>query len=83
MSAIHLETARVRDSIKHVFIWPAVLVVLLVLILPLVGSLTTSFQSFRLIRFVGPGNDAALLRQARFWNVTTTSLIAFTAVAPH
>jgi multiple sugar transport system permease protein len=87
MSAAHLETARARDPIKHVFIWPAVLVVLLVSIFPLVYSLTTSFLSFRLIpptppRFVGLDNYANLLQQPRFWSVIgTTSLIAFTAVA--
>ena len=79
--------SRARDPIKHVFIWPAVLVVLIVSIFPLVYSLTTSFLSYRLIpptppRFVGLDNYAALLQQARFWNVVgTTALIAFTAVA--
>lgn len=86
MSNVHLETARARDPIKHVFIWPAVLVVLAVSIFPLVYSLTTSFLSYRLIpptppRFVGLDNYAALLQQARFWNVVgTTTLIALTAV---
>lgn len=87
MSELHLDTARARDPIKHLFVWPAVLVVLVVAIFPLVYSLTTSFLSFRLIpptppRFVGLGNYAALLQQPRFWNVVwTTSLIAFAAVA--
>lgn len=87
MSDLHLETARARDPIKHVFIWPAVLVVLTISIFPLIYSLTTSFLSFRLIpptppRFVGLDNYGSLLQQARFWNViATTSLIAFTAVA--
>ncbi len=82
-----LASARARDPIKHVFIWPAVLVVLVVAIFPLVYSLTTSFLSFRLVpptppRFVGLDNYASLLQQRRFWNVVgTTSLIAFTAVA--
>lgn len=82
-----LASARARDPIKHVFIWPAVLVVLVVAIFPLVYSLTTSFLSFRLVpptplRFVGLENYASLLQQRRFWNVVgTTSLIAFTAVA--
>ena len=56
------------------FIWPAVLVVLVVAIFPLVYSLTTSFLSYRLIpptppRFVGLDNYASLLQQARFWHV--------------
>jgi multiple sugar transport system permease protein len=82
-----LGTARARDPIKHVFIWPAVLVVLAVSIFPLVYSLTTSFLSYRLIpptppRFVGLDNYAALLQQARFWNViATTALVAVVAVA--
>lgn len=87
MSDAQLATARAHDPIKHLFIWPAVLVVLLVSIFPLVYSLTTSFMSFRLIpptppRFVGLDNYASLLQQPRFWSViATTSLIAFTAVA--
>ena len=40
---------RARDPIKHVFIWPAVLVVLVIAIFPLVYSLTTSFLSYRLM----------------------------------
>lgn len=77
---------RARDPIKHFFIWPAVLVVLLVAIFPLVYSLTTSFLSYRMIpptpiRFVGLDNYASLLQQARFWSVVgTTTLIAFGAV---
>ncbi|WP_188910810.1 carbohydrate ABC transporter permease [Aureimonas endophytica] len=76
-----------EDPIKHVFIWPAVIVVLLVSIFPLVYSLTTSFMSFRLVpptppRFVGLDNYWNLLQQPRFWTVVrTTSLIAFVAVA--
>ena len=54
-----------RDPIKHLFIWPAVLVVLLVTLFPLVYSLTLSFQSVRLVlplpaRFVGFENYAKL-----------------------
>jgi multiple sugar transport system permease protein len=75
------------DPVKHVFIWPAVLVVLLISIFPLIYSLTTSFMSFRLVpptppRFVGLDNYASLLHQPRFWNVVaTTTLIAFVSVA--
>ncbi len=81
------DSIRARDPIKHLFIWPALTVVLLVAVFPLIYSLTTSFMSLRLIppippRFVGLDNYADLLTQRRFWNVVgTTSLIAFTAVA--
>ncbi len=75
-----------EDRIKHAFIWPALLVVLIVTIYPLVYSLTVSFTSFRLIpptppKFIGFGNYAKLLGQERFWDVIqTTSLISFFAV---
>lgn len=81
------DSIRARDPIKHVFLWPAVLVVLAIAIFPLIYSLTTSFMSFRLVpptppRFVGLGNYADLLQQPRFWRVIgTTSLIAFVSVA--
>ena len=76
-----------NDPIKHVFIWPALLIVLVISIFPLIYSLTTSFMSLRLVppippRFVGFGNYAELLQNPRFWHVAwTTSLIAFIAVA--
>lgn len=76
-----------NDPIKYVFIWPAVLVVLLIAIFPLIYSLTTSFMSFRLVpptppRFVGVDNYASLLQQPRFWKVVlTTSIVAFVSVA--
>ena len=76
-----------QDPIKHFFIWPAVIVVLVISIFPLIYSLTTSFMSLRLVppipgRFVGFDNYISLLGNQRFWNVTgTTSLIAVTAVA--
>ena len=76
-----------NDPIKHVFIWPAVLVVLALSIFPLIYSLTTSFMSLRLMpplppRFVGLDNYAALLQLPRFWSVIgTTSFIAVIAVA--
>ena len=85
--AVQPDSIRARDPIKHVFIWPAVLVVLAVAIFPLIYSLTTSFMSFRLVpptppRFVGLGNYGDLLQNPRFWRVImTTSLIAFVAVA--
>lgn len=76
-----------NDPIKHVFIWPAFLVVLVIAIFPLIYSLTTSFMSFRLVpptpvRFVGLDNYTSLLANPRFWQVfLTTSIIAFSAVA--
>ncbi|MFN5719809.1 MAG: sugar ABC transporter permease, partial [Bradyrhizobium sp.] len=75
-----------NDPIKHVFIWPAVLVVLAISIFPLIYSLTTSFLSYRLIppippRVVWLGNYATLLQEPRFWSALfTTTLIAFIAV---
>ncbi len=75
-----------NDPIKHFFIWPALLIVLVISIFPLVYSLTTSFMSMRLVpptpaRFVGFGNYIELLSNPRFWHVAgTTTLIAFISV---
>ncbi|NRP22183.1 Trehalose transport system permease protein SugA [Ensifer adhaerens] len=75
-----------NDPIKHFFIWPALIIVLLISIFPLVYSLTTSFMSMRLVppmpaRFVGFSNYADLLQNPRFWHVAgTTTLIAFISV---
>jgi multiple sugar transport system permease protein len=75
------------DHIKHVFIWPAVLVVLAVTLFPLVYSLAISFQQMRLVpptppRFVGLANYQALLSQPRFWQVLgNTGTIAMLSVA--
>ena len=74
------------DRIKHVFIWPAVLVILIVTLFPLAYSLTISFQQMRLVppsppRFVGLDNYATLLSQARFWQVLwNTSIIVLASV---
>jgi multiple sugar transport system permease protein len=76
-----------REPIRHLFIWPAALLVLLVTLFPLVYSLSISFQSMRLVppsppRFVGLGNYADLLGQARFWQVLgNTATIVFASVA--
>lgn len=77
-----------RDGpIKHAFIWPAVLVVLLVTFFPLIYSLVASFMKYRLIpptpaRFIGFDNYVRLLGQERFWSVIkTTTLISFVSVA--
>ena len=78
---------RDRDPMKYVFIWPALGVVLLMVMFPLIYSLTTSFMNFRLIpprppSFAGVDNYADLLTQARFWQVVyTTCIIAFVSVA--
>lgn len=78
---------RDRDPMKHVFLWPALAVVLLTVMFPLIYSLTISFMNFRLIpprppRFIGVDNYADLLTQARFWQVVgTTMTIAFVGVA--
>ncbi|MBY5848869.1 sugar ABC transporter permease, partial [Rhizobium leguminosarum] len=75
-----------NDPIKHFFIWPALLIVLVISIFPLIYSLTTSFMSLRLVppipaHFVGFGNYTELLQNPRFWNVAwTTTIIAFVAV---
>lgn len=76
-----------REPVKHVFIWPAFLIVLLVSLFPLVYSLVLSFQSVRLVppappRFIGLDNYESLLSQARFWGViANTSTIVFVSVA--
>ncbi|MFO1350127.1 MAG: sugar ABC transporter permease [Gammaproteobacteria bacterium] len=75
-----------RDPIKYLFLWPAVLIVLLVTLFPLVYSLALSFQSVRLApplppRFVGLDNYAKLLQSARFWGVIwNTTVMVFCAV---
>jgi len=77
----------VREPVKYLFIWPAALIVLAVTLFPLVYSLSISFQSMRLVpptppRFVGLGNYADLLSQARFWQVLgNTATIVFVSVA--
>ena len=75
------------DPVKHLFLWPAFLVVLAIAIFPLIYSLANSFMSLRLVppmpaRFVGVDNYTDLLGNPRFWQtVKTTSIIAFTSVA--
>jgi multiple sugar transport system permease protein len=91
MGVGHRATAGERglrdEPIKHLFIWPAVLIVLLVTLFPLVYSLTISFQTMRLVpptpaRFVGLDNYTSLLAQPRFWQVMgNTTLIVLSSVA--
>ncbi len=75
------------ERIKHLFLWPAVLLVLLVALFPLVYSLTISFQQVRLVppsppRFVGLDNYLTLFARPRFWQVLwNTGVISLTSVA--
>jgi len=76
-----------HDRVKHAFIWPAFLIVLVISIFPLIYALTVSFQSVRLVpplppRFVGFDNYSDILSSARFWGSTwTTASIVFLSVA--
>ncbi len=79
--------AKQRDAIKHAFLWPAFLLVLVISLFPLIYALTVSFQTVRLVpptpaRFVGLDNYAAVLASGRFWgSIWTTGVIAFVSVA--
>ena len=76
-----------QDRIKHAFLWPAFLVVLVVSLFPLIYALTVSFQSMRLVpptppRFVGFQNYQEILASGRFWSaIWTTAIIVFLSVA--
>ena len=76
-----------RDWSRHVFIWPATLVVLLVTLFPLVYTLDLSFQNSRLVpplppKYIGLGNYTKLFGQERFWSVIgNTSIFVFVSVA--
>jgi multiple sugar transport system permease protein len=78
-------TAR-QDRVKHLFIWPAFLVVLVISLFPLIFALTVSFQTVRVVpptppRFVGLDNYAEIATSARFWgSIWTTALITFISV---
>jgi multiple sugar transport system permease protein len=75
-----------QDSVKHLFIWPAFLLVLVISLFPLIYALTVSFQTVRIVpptppRFVGLDNYAEIASSARFWgSIWTTALITFIAV---
>ena len=79
-------TAGRGDAVKHVFMAPAFLLVLVVTLFPLIYALTVSFQSLRLVppippRFVGVDNYADVLSSGRFWgSMYTTSVIVFFSV---
>ena len=75
-----------RDGVKHAFLWPAFLVVLLISLFPLIYALTVSFQTIRIVpptppRFVGVQNYAEILQSARFWgSMCTTTVITVLSV---
>lgn len=75
-----------NDPVKHFFLWPAFLVVLLIAIFPLFYSLINSFMNFRLIppfppTFNGGDNYVQLFNNPLFWeSARTTSIIVFTSV---
>lgn len=75
-----------QDRVKHLFIWPAFIVVLAVSLFPLIYALTISFQTVRIVpptppRFVGFDNYAQIASSARFWGaIGTTAIIAFVSV---
>lgn len=75
-----------QDGVKHLFIWPAFLVVLVISLFPLIYALTVSFQTVRIVpptppRFVGLDNYAEIATSARFWgSIGTTALITFISV---
>lgn len=76
-----------RDQVKYLFIWPAVFIVLVVSLFPLIYALTVSFQTVRIVpptppRFVGLANYVEIAGSARFWGaIWTTALITFLSVA--
>lgn len=82
-----MSSATSNDRIKHVFLWPAFLLVLLITLFPLIYALVVSFQTVRLVpptpaRYVGLDNYAEIIQSARFWgSVQVTAVIVFTSVA--
>ena len=68
------------DGVKHLFMWPAFLVVLLVTLFPLIYALTVSFQSVRIVppmppRWVGLDNYGEIVASARFWGAIWTTAV--------
>lgn len=70
-----------EDRSKHVFILPAVILILLFSIFPLLFSFALSFMSWDLsrltggVRFVGLTNFVTLVNDARFWNTARVTLM--------
>jgi len=83
----HVRGAAQQDRVKYLFIWPAVFIVLVVSLFPLIYALTVSFQTVRIVpptppRFVGLDNYVEIAGSARFWGaIWTTALITFLSVA--
>jgi multiple sugar transport system permease protein len=81
-----ISSAMRRDGVKHAFLWPAFLVVLLISLFPLIYALTVSFQTMRIVpptppRFVGVQNYAEILQSGRFWgSMWTTAVITMLSV---
>ena len=75
-----------NDRVKHIFIWPTFLLVLVIPLFPLIYALTVSFQTVRIVpptpaRFVGFDNYADILANARFWGaIATTATIVIISV---
>ncbi len=75
-----------NDSVKHIFIWPAFLLVLVITLFPLIYALTVSFQTIRIVpptpaKFVGLDNYSDILANARFWGaIGTTATIVIVSV---
>ena len=70
-----------EDRSKHFFILPALILILLFSIFPLLFSFALAFLSWDLsrltggIRFVGLGNFITLVNDARFWNTARVTLM--------
>jgi multiple sugar transport system permease protein len=70
-----------EDRSKHIFILPAVILILLFSIFPLLFSFTLSFMSWDLsrlaggVRFIGLTNFITLVNDARFWNTARVTLM--------
>lgn len=81
-----MSAAARRDGVKHAFLWPAFIVVLLISLFPLIYALTVSFQTMRLVpptppRFVGLQNYQEVLASGRFWgSMWTTTVITVLSV---
>lgn len=75
------------DRIKHAFIWPAFLLVLMITLFPLIYALMVSFQTVRIVppvppRFVGLDNYTDILSSTRFWGaIQVTAVLVFVSVA--
>lgn len=84
---IRMQNHASQDRVKHVFLWPAFILVLLITLFPLIYALVVSFQSVRIVppippRFVGLDNYREIITSAQFWGAThVTATIVFISVA--